>query len=333
MEPQFLRAYVPDDARASVASAPAGTPIRFCASTDLVARDGLTIPVSAWRTADYLANPIVLVNHNFQAMPIGRTVKLEPTDHALYADIEFDQTDPEAKIVESKIRRGFVNSCSVSWDTVRSDGTTVTEASLLDISVVSVPADPRALAIRQKRGLETMARDILALIDAAPESPDPATTTEPPIPNPADSQPARPTWEATATAMVRLMAPFDQRPDGERKQEYAKLARDYARHDNRVPPEFRVAADLDALGAKEIRGLFLAGEPELLPELFAAIETRAGAVLSQRNRDDLGKAIALIQDVLARAQKETKTDDQGDDGRGADDLLTALHKQLTEQAA
>lgn len=324
MEPQFLRAFVPEDVRASVATAAAGTPIRFVASTDLPARDGLRIPISAWRTEEYLTNPIVLINHNFQALPVGRTVKLEATDHALYADIEFDQQDIEAKAVESKIRRGFVNSCSVSWDTVLRDGETVKEATLLDISIVSVPADPRALAERQRRGLAEMAHNILQVVEP-PEPADPPNPT--PDPSVTDPPSARPTWDEAAALMVRLFQPFGQRPDEERKTEYASLARAYARAD-KVPPEFRTNRDLDALGAPEIRGLFLAGEPELFPDVFAALETRAGAVLSARNLERLDQIIGLANEIRTSAKKEAKTDDTTDEERAAADELERLRKLL-----
>jgi HK97 family phage prohead protease len=309
MEPQFLRAYVPQDVRASVASAADGTPIRFVASTDLAARDGLKIPISAWRTEEYLANPIVLVNHNFQSMPIGRTVRLEATEGTLYADIEFDQQDPEAKAIESKIRRGFVNSCSVSWDTVRIEGDTIKEANLLDISVVAVPADPRALVERQQRGLADMAHNILKAIEPDTTDLDPTTTT-----TTTESSTARATWDDTASQMMRLFTPFAQRPDEDRKADWNRLSREYARH-GKTPPEFLSQADLDALGVDEVRGVFLEGEPEAFADVFASITTRAGAVLSQRNRSDLGDAIRLIQGVIERASKEQEKPEQTDDER------------------
>lgn len=355
--PEYLRAY-----RAAETTATDDGPIRFVASTENVARDGMIINADAWRLDNYRANPVVLWAHDYGGFstprpPIGRA-EVTTDERALIADITFDRADPFAADLERKVRAGFLNAVSVGWNTLEfapSPGPEqpprVTKADLLDISLVPIPSDPTALKERQQRGLATMAHDILAMVepdDPEVDTADPAdlsttyisivrhqpTPTEPrsapPTTEPTPDATARAlTWDETAAAMVRLFRPHAQRPDAEREAEYRRLCRAYARH-RKTPPEWIAQDDLDALGAEEVRGLFLEGEPDLVPDLFAALASRAGAVLSARNRGDLEQAISLIQGVLRRAQKDADQPEPTDDERALVALQALAESLATE---
>jgi hypothetical protein len=146
--------------------------MRFVASTENVARDGLAIAAGGWQLGNYRKNPIVLWAHDYfgNRPPIGRAdVKVDGKE--LLADITFDAGDPFAADIERKYRQGFLSAVSVGWDTLEIDGKkpepgdlmavmfggaaghTVTKAELLDISAVPVPGDPDALKERAARGL------------------------------------------------------------------------------------------------------------------------------------------------------------------------------------
>lgn len=339
----YVRGLVPEDTRAAIADAKPGTPIRFVASTEGIARDKLTIAQDGWSLKNFRANPVFLWHHDYmgQRPPIGRVDRVAVEDGKLIADVSFDQGDEFARDIERRYRQNWLSACSVGWDTIEFEptdkndpyfgGGKVLKAELLDISAVVVPGDPKALMERQKRALVDFGRDLLKQLE--PESPDPLDdpTKTVKTPDPKPDQSARPTRDESMRQMVQLLQPFGQRPDEERRTEYQRLCREYARH-TIVPPEFRSTKDLDALGAPEIRGLFLAGEPELFPDVFAALETRAGAVLSRKNRDDLDQAIGLIQGVLARAQKETD-DTQTDEERAAGEAVGAIATLLGVKAA
>jgi hypothetical protein len=116
-------------------------------------------------------------------------------------------------------------------------------------------------------------------------------------------------WLAIAAEMSRLFVSPAQIPDADRRGVYAHLARHYRQFD-REPPEFRATAELTPLEARELRGLFLEGEPDLLPDLFPT--ERAGAVLSRQNREDLQRIADLATGILARAggQDTTAEDDE-----------------------
>jgi hypothetical protein len=117
-------------------------------------------------------------------------------------------------------------------------------------------------------------------------------------------------WVAVAAEMSRLFVTPAQIPDADRRAVYAHLARHYRQFD-REPPEFRATADLAPLEARELRGLFLEGEPDLLPDLFPT--ERAGAVLSRQNREDLGRIRDLVDGILSRAGGQTTDEDEDEE--------------------
>jgi len=321
--PQFLRAY----AERAAESKP-GDVMRFVASTENVARDGMVIPADAWQLDNFRKSPVFLWAHDyFSRPPIGRVTNVEVKDDQLLADVEFDQDDEFARQVESKYRKGILSAVSVGWDTLSYEppngpnvAPRVTKADLLDISAVPVPSDPDALKQRGKRAMAALGHELLALADE--EIPD----TNPKTPDPDPEPPtARASWPETAASMVRLFRPYVQGPDDERVTAYRRLAREYARH-GKTPPEVLTVAEVDALSIDDIRGLFLEGEPDLLADTFAAMETRAGAVLSTRNQEDLQRASDLILGVLARAKKEAE---QTDDERAAEAELRKLRAIFT----
>ena len=130
-----------------------GDPIRFVASTEDTARDGMIIEASAWDLANFKRNPVFLWAHQMtgERPPIGKATDIFTRDRALIADIQFDQGDPFARQVEQKYRNGFLSAVSVSWDTRKMEPgppPRITKAELLEISAVPIPSDPGALAQR-----------------------------------------------------------------------------------------------------------------------------------------------------------------------------------------
>ena len=113
--------------------------------------------------------------------------------------------------------------------------------------------------------------------------------------------------------------------------EVSRRPQDTAPKDDRGPvvrtvetaQTFLTAAEVDALGVEDIRGLFCEGEPELFADVFAAMGVRAGAMISTRNRDDIAQAVTLLQGVLERATKEVN---QSNEEQAAEEELRALKR-------
>lgn len=253
---------------------PADGRVWYVAATEGVKRDGLDLKIADFSLDEFRAYPIILFGHDYMGrnLPIGlgepRVVNRE-----LHMGIEFDEGDPFAMQVKSKAEKGMIAG-SIGWEDIEVKGET--RHNLMEFSLVPLPADPKSLPIQQARALRSLA-DALDRLDIG------------------DSQPAETgelDWQEVATAMVRSLTPTSDEPEEARLSAYNALLPKYRRL-GKVAPEFLDAATLSALGPAERRGLFLAGEPDLLPEAFAKPEVPKGA-------DDGAVTTTALADIQAR---------------------------------
>jgi phage head maturation protease len=137
-----------------------------------------------WKLDNYLANPIFLWGHDWSLLPIGRAVQVAVVGGKLMAEIEFDPNDPQALAVRQKFETGYLNAVSVGYrpgvkvwrarlskdDTYYADdgyivGSEEQPNELLEISAVTVPALPSALA---QRGVDSIVSEVKALVARDP---------------------------------------------------------------------------------------------------------------------------------------------------------------------
>lgn len=144
-----------------------GAAMTFVASTEETNRYGFSLRNDGWNLDNFNANPVVLWMHDPFTPPLGRGQAVSDGSRVLLADVVFDDADPLAQSVERKLRRGFLNAVSVSWDYLSAEGEPVTDAwrltndqirdelsyDLAEVSVVTVPGDPRAVRMAQARAL------------------------------------------------------------------------------------------------------------------------------------------------------------------------------------
>lgn len=155
MEQQYTRALLVDT-RADEAT---GSRVyTFRASTTAPARDGFVIPAAEWRLDNFLRNPVVLISHDYNSLPIGRAVSITSDEDGLLASVEYDAGDPRAQDVMRKLDGGYMSAVSVGFrpgDATRGqrgEPGTFTDVELLEISNVAVPSDPGALMLRDAWG-------------------------------------------------------------------------------------------------------------------------------------------------------------------------------------
>ncbi len=138
----------------SMTNAAGATVYRFVASTSNPDREGDRV-MQDWRLAAFKQNPVILFNHSYDR-PIGKgTVAV--INGELIVDIEFDQADPFARSIQDKVEKGHLNAVSVRF---LADAATVNDhggydmhsPELLEISVVSVPANAEALRVKGLNG-------------------------------------------------------------------------------------------------------------------------------------------------------------------------------------
>ena len=138
--------------------------VSFVASSANPDRYGDIIDQKGWILENYKKNPVVLLNHDSNQLPIGKgNVYLR--DDKLVIDVEFDSEDERAKEVERKAKKGFMNAVSVGFRPLESKsrselpednkyygqrGMYYSKAELLEVSIVTIPANGEATMLEQK---------------------------------------------------------------------------------------------------------------------------------------------------------------------------------------
>ena len=127
----------------------------FRASTASVDRQNEIVDQGGWVLDSYRANPVVLDSHKYDSIEdvIGRAVRVEVIGDALEADIIFADTE-KGECAQELVNTGFLRTVSVGFRSLarRPGGAgqpmTHTQAELLEISLVAVPANRDAVRIR-----------------------------------------------------------------------------------------------------------------------------------------------------------------------------------------
>ena len=88
--------------------------VSFVASSATPDRYGDIIDQKGWILDNYKKNPVVLLNHDSNQLPIGKGNVYLRNDK-LVIDVEFDSEDERAKEVERKAKKGFMNAVSVGF--------------------------------------------------------------------------------------------------------------------------------------------------------------------------------------------------------------------------
>ena len=136
--------------------------VSFVASTESPDRYGDIINQKGWSLDKYRKNPVILLNHNASQLPIGRG-EVDVIDGQLMVDVEFDMGDPIAAEVARKTKAGFMGAVSVGFNAIDStprsslpkdnpyyakSGQYFEAAELLEISIVTIPANGEAVAAK-----------------------------------------------------------------------------------------------------------------------------------------------------------------------------------------
>jgi len=128
-----------------------GVNIKGLASTNAIDRAGDVINHDAWikmnGLENYKTNPIVLFNHDYNK-PIGRATSLEVTENGLEFGAKISKSSGEIKDL---IKDGVLGAFSVGFRVKdadynsETDGYTIKDAELFEVSVVSVPCNQGAM--------------------------------------------------------------------------------------------------------------------------------------------------------------------------------------------
>lgn len=124
--------------------------IKGMANTADKDRVGDVVLPSAFKKSlpEYLENPVILFQHNWDKI-IGKCIKAEIQDEGLYIECEISSAK-DVDDVRTKIAEGSLKTFSIGYNEVEADYdetngcNVVKELELLEISVVTIPCNPKA---------------------------------------------------------------------------------------------------------------------------------------------------------------------------------------------
>jgi len=141
------------------------------ASTNEVDRHNEMILASAWTEEglkNYRMNPVILVNHDYWSLPVAKSIWQKTDSNGLKFKIKFADTEAGNEIY-SLYKNGFMSSFSVGFRPVRiydneksqkyvdKNGkvpcTVYEECELLELSCVTIPANPSATIINGAKSM------------------------------------------------------------------------------------------------------------------------------------------------------------------------------------
>lgn len=117
-------------------------------TTSSVDRTRENIITTGIDTSNYMTNPVVLWGHDYEGLPIGKTIKITEMKNKIKARFQLAvDIFPFAKSVYDMVVNGYINAVSIGgvvkkWS---EDYMTIEEMEMIEFSVVPVPANPEAL--------------------------------------------------------------------------------------------------------------------------------------------------------------------------------------------
>ncbi|MBW1673996.1 MAG: HK97 family phage prohead protease [Deltaproteobacteria bacterium] len=150
----------------------------FVASDDSVDRYGDVIDAKGWDVKDFNKNPQFLFGHNSQSLPIGKVLKTWVSGNQFKAKVTFLPAgmDEFADKCFELLKGGFLNAVSVGFmpvkrepiydDEGRYKGSHFLKQSLLELSLVPIPANSNAVQVARSFNLSTKDYDLLFAHDS-----------------------------------------------------------------------------------------------------------------------------------------------------------------------
>lgn len=135
--------------------------VTFTISDSGVDRMGEIVDQKSWNFKDYMKNPLLLWGHDpsepENVLGTALSLELSKDGNATLANVKFDtDINPKAALVFNQVKAGTLRCVSVGFinnsEEIENDTPVLKDNDLLEISVVPIPANPRAIALALKEG-------------------------------------------------------------------------------------------------------------------------------------------------------------------------------------
>lgn len=152
---------------------------RVVGTTENLDRYQEVIKLDGWDVERYMQNPVILWGHDHNRL-IGMTTSIEIVDGKMVFNGKFAPTE-EGQEKRRLYDLGFLRATSVGFIEKEREGNLITKAELLELSFVSVPANPYALSLAFEKGIseqELVTKGIITVERDAEEVAKTAETVE-----------------------------------------------------------------------------------------------------------------------------------------------------------
>ena len=134
------------------------------ASTEGKDRDGEVIKQDGWDLKNFKKNPVILASHNYMEFPIGKAMGIKVVDRKLTFRMKLTEATERAREAAQLIKEGILKSFSVGFivrERKEEDRNVITQAELLEISLVSVPANAQAVVTAKSMDGNELAKSLI----------------------------------------------------------------------------------------------------------------------------------------------------------------------------
>lgn len=202
-----------------------GDPLEYIMSDDTVDRYGDIIDPKGWDLTDFKKNPIALFGHNSN-FPIGKWSNVRVTGGKLLGRLQLVEKGISQRIDEiiGLVEAGILRAVSVGFRPLEAEpinekepwaGLRFTKSELLETSIVSIPANPNALAVAKAMHISEGTQSLI-FGELARETPgvlayrNLGTSADPPVIRPTSKDRTMTLAERIAEAEKRLNTLRDQ---------------------------------------------------------------------------------------------------------------------------
>lgn len=166
------KAIITDDYTSQVDDITSNT-ATFVITTPSIDRVGDIVVTTGLNTENYLKNPVVLWQHDDSNLPIGKCTSLYAAPDGMIATVEFADFDTpfvgeKAAGIFSLIKQGILNTVSIGFNVSECyfndfGGMTITDAELVEFSIVNIPCNRDALIVdHSEKSLTTTSTPVVA---------------------------------------------------------------------------------------------------------------------------------------------------------------------------
>ena len=121
-------------------------------SKEIEDRDGEIVDIQNMNTEEFMENSVILLFHNQYDFPVAKGIRMygNPAEDGfeMLMEMVFQDVTEIARNAEALWDQGFLNTVSIGFLFEEYKGVYLTGVKLLEVSIVPVPSNPKAQAVR-----------------------------------------------------------------------------------------------------------------------------------------------------------------------------------------